>query len=235
MSDRNRLGEIRAKLSARTGALEILRVGPTVGHERFDEWQDKPHRLLYDAIDIGRATISDLSYLLSELATLRKDAAIGAKGRMGDDPHEALVRRGARRTGEAPREDRRGRLEIDDFEPSARGGFMEISVNQLRHAMRHALQKAGVFDSLDAETDDIANGLEEAIHEIEYSATYVLDAPCKCPMGKECHIVGELTGNPDTGHCQMCGWYMPGRMVCPSCHEEYDAHEEPEADGSEEG
>lgn len=94
MSDRNRLGEIRAKLSARTGALEILRVGPTVGHERFDEWQDKPHRLLYDAIDIGRATISDLSYLLSELATLRKDAAIGRAVRHSGVTLAWLIERG---------------------------------------------------------------------------------------------------------------------------------------------
>ena len=102
MSDRNRLGEIRAKLSARTGALEILRVGPTVGHERFDEWQDKPHRLLYDAIDIGRATISDLSYLLSELATLRKDAAIGAKVRsvFGNVPTKKALRIATRTASE---------------------------------------------------------------------------------------------------------------------------------------
>lgn len=105
-----------------------------------------------------------------------------------------------------------------------------ITITQLRAAMRVAL--GPVFECCDETTPDIADGLEDAIEDIEDAIAHVFAAPCECPEGIHCPYPGQPPGDADTAHCQQCGHYMPETFTCPTCGQEYvEGEDEEEDDG----
>lgn len=78
----SRVDDVQERLVRLVPELESLHNVPGSGHERYDEWNDKPHRALYDAVDAGRALASDVSFLLSELAAATERAERADKSRV---------------------------------------------------------------------------------------------------------------------------------------------------------
>lgn len=101
------------------------------------------------------------------------------------------------------------------------------TIHELRAAMRRALEP--VFECLDDMTDDIADALEDAIDGLPEAITFAVANPCACARGRACPYRGLPPGDPDTGHCQQCGAYMPTTLVCPECGAEYVGDEDEEA------
>jgi hypothetical protein len=72
------VGAIAERLSAATLEVHDLRGAPSCDSERFGEWDNKPHRVLYDACRLVESLVTDLRSLLGlvhEMAAERLDLA----------------------------------------------------------------------------------------------------------------------------------------------------------------
>lgn len=102
----------------------------------------------------------------------------------------------------------------------------KANIHQIRAAMRMAITEA--LERCYDPPDDLVDSMCDAVFEVENTLAYVMQNPCKCSLGSECHFVGMPPGDDDTGHCQNCGVFMqddvsPGNLsTCISCGCEYE-------------